>query len=919
MGVEADPRVVAELHRRTEGWVAGLILAGRSGGRLGGLAPASSAHFEYLAEEVVSTLPETRQQFLIETSLLDRFSPHLAAAVTGSADAEGMARDLVADHLFTSRLDVEGEWYRYHQLLQAFLRRRSQQWEPERIADLHRRAASWWLAADEPAEAVPHLLAAGEARAAVEALEPVAENMACTPEAETLADWLDAIPPPLWEGRSSLVNAHASLLLTRAEHEASFAAFDAAIDALIAAGDQERAAAASVRLLQSMITAGTPPRRRIEAGRHHLDRLAPGARLMPAARILLATSYAYACRFDDAEGELAAALGSPAGVTPVVRAYAAMARAFYIEYPLGRGEDALAALDQAIVELERYRAEDELAFLPYARVYRGYLLNDLARPDEALSEAARTGEAFSHRGIARSVRRALDCIRLTALAALGRWDELEVGLAETAETFRPAESSSYGYRYRDPGARLAAHRGDSAAVQAHVAAARDEMRAFGIVFDNPMFLCNFARSAWEVGLVDLARELAGEASRIATAIGVPAGRARAALLGSLAHGPCGEGDQLLADALQLSEEWRLTDLWARRERAIAGGLLARAVLRALGPSGAAARLAVACGGEVLTDCTTRLAAAPPSARARLAEAMGAAEGADVGVVNQLLRDPHSAVRAAARRSRARLGGRTRLAVRISTLGGLSASRGGRALPDAAFGRKKARELLGVLVSASRPVHRDAVLEWLWPQLPPERGSAALRTTLHQLRRALEPELAQGDRSSLVVGDGETFRLALDEDDELDVTTFLGLARPATGPPATEIPRLEAAEVAYRGPFLPEWPYEEWAQTRRGDLEERYRDVLAQLGDALVKVGRVDAAIPRYRKLVVLEPEREGWHRALMEGYGRMGERALALRQYHACRGVLRRELGIEPAAETRALYGRILREDGPAPTLQVAR
>ena len=53
--------------------------------------------------------------------------------------------------------------------------------------------------------------------------------------------------------------------------------------------------------------------------------------------------------------------------------------------------------------------------------------------------------------------------------------------------------------------------------------------------------------------------------------------------------------------------------------------------------------------------------------------------------------------------------------------------------------------------------------------------------------------------------------------------------------------------------------------------------------------------------MVLEPEREGWHRALMEGYGRMGERALASQAVSRLPGVLRRELGIEPAAETRAL------------------
>ena len=59
----------------------------------------------------------------------------------------------------------------------------------------------------------------------------------------------------------------------------------------------------------------------------------------------------------------------------------------------------------------------------------------------------------------------------------------------------------------------------------------------------------------------------------------------------------------------------------------------------------------------------------------------------------------------------------------------------------------------------------------------------------------------------------------------------------------------------------------------------------------------------------LEPERESWHRALMRLYARSGDRALALRQYHACRALLRRDLGIEPGPGTRALYEEILRDE----------
>jgi DNA-binding SARP family transcriptional activator len=71
-------------------------------------------------------------------------------------------------------------------------------------------------------------------------------------------------------------------------------------------------------------------------------------------------------------------------------------------------------------------------------------------------------------------------------------------------------------------------------------------------------------------------------------------------------------------------------------------------------------------------------------------------------------------------------------------------------------------------------------------------------------------------------------------------------------------------------------------------------------------GRPGAAIERLRRLLDADPEREGWHRQLMRAYAQAGERALALRQFHACRATLRGRLGIEPSAETRELYASLL-------------
>jgi ATP/maltotriose-dependent transcriptional regulator MalT/DNA-binding SARP family transcriptional activator len=881
LAVHHEPTDATDLHRLTEGWVSGLILAARTGRSELDRERAHGNAFDYLAEEVFFGLSARRRAFLLRSSVLDRFSPALAAAVTGEPESARLVHGFVADHLFTEQLHGHEEWYRYHHLLQAFLRRRLRYQAPKEVSELHRRAARWWLEGEWRQEAVPHLVAAGEPRAAVDVLEPLAEDMVGTPGAETLADWLDGIPQEHWADRPSLLGAHAALLLTRAEHEGSFPAFEAAIGGLLKLGDHERAAMASARLLQSMITAGAPVEERIEAGRRQIALVSSRARMSPATRILLATSYAWACRFEEAEEELRAALAQPAGDSPVVRAYTTMARAFYLTYPRGSVIEALAQLDHAIAVLERHRSGDELGLLAYARVYRGYLLNDLGRHQEALAEAERTERAFSERGFRRAVGRALRCIRLTALAGLERWHDLEAEFRPGAEERDPAEASSYGYRLRDPAARLAAHRGDVGAVQSHIAAAREQMRFVGPVFDNPMFLCNFARAAWDAGLRALAGELADEARNLAVTIGAPAQQARASLVGAFATGGERRADDLLAEALDLTARWDLTDLWLRRERGIAGPLLARARRRNLGPPGLAASLLAASGDTVSSQ--------PSSPRSRRRGTAGDS----------------------ARRGRP--------VFAFSTLGGLSVTRDGVPIPPEEFGRRKPRELLALLLSADRAVHRDAVVDHLWPTLDDVRGGAALRTALHQLRRALEPELAPRSPSALIVSRERTYSLVLQQEDAFDVATFLELSTPADEPPERVIRRLEAAEAAYRGPFLPEWPYADWAETRRRALEARYRGALGRLGAALLSEGRPDAAARRYERLVGLEPERERWHQALMQCYAELGERPLALRQYHVCREILRRELGIEPGPETRALFARLLRGERASLSLHVAR
>jgi DNA-binding SARP family transcriptional activator len=218
-------------------------------------------------------------------------------------------------------------------------------------------------------------------------------------------------------------------------------------------------------------------------------------------------------------------------------------------------------------------------------------------------------------------------------------------------------------------------------------------------------------------------------------------------------------------------------------------------------------------------------------------------------------------------------------------------------------RPRERALLAVLLCARAPVHREQLIDVLWPHLDAEPALTALQSSVYRLRRALAP----CDGAIAVDGDGDVYRLVLAAPGCCDALELLTGARSAiAGRSRRELERLAEISAA---PFLPEWPYADWARVLRAEVEETRREVIEALAARLDAAGDLAGAAGQYRRLVALEPEREGWHRALMRLYARMGERATALRQYQILAGILRTELGIEPCAETRELHRVLLVED----------
>ena len=900
------------LRTNTEGWVTGILLEARYGQAPDGHAGPAAVR-DYLDQEVFSPEPPDVRGLLLDAATLERFSPALLVAMDPDVRARAAVTATLENRMFVARLEGDGEWYRFHHLFQGFLTAELAAEDRVTRASRHLRASVALRDDADPTELVPHLIAAGETVQAIEIIELLAEPMLASPEAETVGEWLDAIPREVWADRPAIVLTAASLRFNRAEFESAFNDLEDAVDLLLPSGDHERAALAIIRLLQALGAAGGGRQSRgIAFAERYLARLDPSARMVAPARLMLASMLGYACRYEEAEAEIAAAEAAPgARLLPIFATYAAVTRAFFVDRPLGRITEAETALDRAIEDLTAREAQDVLAYLPYAHTYRSVVLSEAGRYSEALAESSRVQEVADQRGIGRVAVGVVAWLRFAAFAGLGRWDELAAELDASAISFTRFGAGGRSYLRHASLARLAAHRGDPAGVRAEIEAALPGLRAQGYAFEVAIRLADLSAAARSVNLDALASELATESRAAAAAARAPWAQTRAEIASAAASADSDARDAHLGAALDASGRFDSTALWGQRERTLAAELLPRAVAVGLGPPSLAARLAAACGGEILEACIIAARSDDADVREVLADLAGAAPGVDAPSVAAFLDDPSPSVRAAARRSADQMEARARPSLAIQTFGGFTVRRDGVPMSETAFGRQKSRVLLAALCCARGAVHREALLEWLWPDLAPERGLRALQTTVYELRKALEPGARKG-APSLIVSEGETYLLALDEHDSMDVEE-LGQLLAAAEIDADEVNRrrlLTRADEIAAGDFLPEWPYAPWGDERRRAVEELQRELLARLAELLAQSGRHDAAAARYRRLLAMEPEREAWHRSLMQIYADGGERAMALRQYQACRARLRQELGIEPGQATHDLYMQILKQ-GP--------
>jgi DNA-binding SARP family transcriptional activator len=256
-------------------------------------------------------------------------------------------------------------------------------------------------------------------------------------------------------------------------------------------------------------------------------------------------------------------------------------------------------------------------------------------------------------------------------------------------------------------------------------------------------------------------------------------------------------------------------------------------------------------------------------------------------------------------------------LRFYLAGPLCVERAGRVLTERDLPSRQARVLLAFLVcERARPVSRGALAELLWPDDVPPSWESSLKALVSKLRLLTSALAPRGAPAPAIHAQYGCYRLELPKDTWVDVEAARASLDEAEGalrrgrPTAAWGPFNVAVTVARRG-FLhgEDGP---WVEEQRRGLERLLVRALDGYAEVALAVGQPALAVEAAHEAIRLDPLRETSWRTLMRAHDALGNRPEALAAFHRLRARLREDLGIAPSADTRAVFGRILREDGMA-------
>ncbi len=257
--------------------------------------------------------------------------------------------------------------------------------------------------------------------------------------------------------------------------------------------------------------------------------------------------------------------------------------------------------------------------------------------------------------------------------------------------------------------------------------------------------------------------------------------------------------------------------------------------------------------------------------------------------------------------------------RVRLFGGLEVNVAGRIVSERDWRKRKARLLFAMLViRGGQDVPRDQVLEHLWPDMDEARAKNNLYVIWSAMKSALSPEAGKNEPCPYVDNTGGVCRVMADSvrSDVEEFERTLSKAREAQAAEriSDALGLYERLAEIYRGELLPGDVYDDWFAHVRDEFRAKYADAMLQAASLLQARHDQLGALTFIRRALNQDPWREDLYQAALRCQIAAGQRSAAIDTYLLCRSKLTEDLGLDPSAETRALYDQILAmEDRPAP------
>jgi LuxR family maltose regulon positive regulatory protein len=848
-----------ELARESEGWITGILLTTHTiwQGLVRSMVQARGAGgqmYDYLADNVFGQQPPEIQRFLRDSSILREMSPALCDALLDSRHSLEMLRLIEKRNLFISRLEGAEPWYRYHHLFQKFLQDKLLLEERERFNALHCRAAKVLQRMGNHEEAIRHYLQAEAYAEAAGTIQQVAEATFKAGRWETLASWIDSLPDEIARSNPELPWFRARVYTEVGRLSQALTSFGMAHAEFERRGDRAGVSRVLVRRAIALRLAGRVEEaiKDCQAVVSNLD----GHHLSIAAMAYRNLGICYGMQGDYHK--------SAVELEKALQLY----EQCYDDYNVALTRQDLGLAHWKIghlakADLELGRAADywrrvgnagalaaTLNNIGVRQHHRGRYAESLETLEKALTAAKEAGYPR-----AEAAARASQGDVHRDLGDLGRALELYQKAVEIARQANDAVMEIYALNVMGDAHRLA---GDLDKAWDLARASLAASQAQQLSFHTGLAQLCLGVICYERGEAQEALGWLEKAHQRMERGGAKHELSRVHFHLAQAHFLLKEFQSARRHLLQLLT---LTDELGYDQFIAVEARRARPLIQ----YAASRRL----GGDRFVRLMEKIAETP---------ATGKVSPPPADTVSSSL--PRFEIRA---------------------LGTPQVLQDSIAVGKGEWQTATAEELFFYLLARPDGQTREQITDVFWPDLPPARAKSTFHSTVYRLRRAIHMEILAFDRISGI------YQLNPEMHYWYDVEEFEELLEVAPGSDESRAKAMRQAIALYRGEYL-EGFYSDWCLSKRRNLEEQHLGALSELAHWCTEEGSYNQALELCEKALQKDSYREEMYRLMMRCYSLLGQPARVIQVYQRCARVLGEELGMEPAAETVALYQELMAE-----------